>query len=95
MAAVRLGLIGLGEWARQAYVPILKEMGEVEVVAVAARSEATWAYASETFGTQVALYKSWGELLDDDTVQAVMVALPSPLSLLSHAGALIVWPGLR
>ena len=43
MASIRLGLIGLGEWARRAYVPILRELGEVEVVAVSACSETTHA----------------------------------------------------
>jgi predicted dehydrogenase len=79
MAAVRLGLIGLGEWARQAYVPTLEEMEHVEVVAVAAPSEETRAYARETFGTGVSLYKNWGEMLDDDSAQAVIVALPNAL----------------
>ena len=33
MKHVKLGLIGLGEWPRQAYLPLLKELEDVDVVA--------------------------------------------------------------
>ena len=36
-----IGLIGFGQWARQAYAPLLGEMPQVHVVAVSARSHTT------------------------------------------------------
>ena len=79
MSAVNLGLIGLGEWPREAYVPILKELPDANVVAVAARTEATQQFAREQFGDGIATYASYQELLADDSLQAVMVALPNEL----------------
>jgi len=41
MDQVRLGLLGLGSWPREAYLPVLKELASARVTAVAcARSEA-------------------------------------------------------
>jgi len=77
MKSVNLGLIGLGGWPREAYVPVLKELSEVRVAAVAARSAATRRFAQEQFGRSVALYDSYEELLRDETVDAVMLALPN------------------
>ena len=36
-----IGIIGFGQWARQAYAPLLGEMPQVRVVAVSARSHTT------------------------------------------------------
>ena len=79
MESIRLGLVGLGEWPRGAYIPILKEMKTAQVVAVAARSEKTHALARDTFGTETALYKEWKKLIADENVEAIMIALPNAL----------------
>jgi predicted dehydrogenase len=76
---VKLGLIGLGEWPRQAYVPVLKQLDTVRVCAVAARSSATREYAQEQFGRQTAVYADYHELLQDENVEAVTLALPNEL----------------
>lgn len=76
MTPVRLGLIGLGEWPRQAYVPILKEMDTVQVCAVAAPSSATQEYAKQHFGPQTTLYSDYRDLLQDPAIEAVTLALP-------------------
>ena len=62
MNPVKLGLIGLGEWPRQAYVPVLKELDTVRVCAVAAQSSATQEYAREQFGSQTAVYDDYRDL---------------------------------
>ena len=79
MSALKLGLIGLGEWPRKAYVPILKEHPAADVIAVAARSESTRQFAREQFGEGTATYATWEELLGDSDVDAVMLALPNEL----------------
>ena len=84
MNPVRLGLIGLGEWPRKAYVPVLEELDTAKVVAVAARSEATREYARERFGDGLTLHDDYRTLLADRSVDAVMLALPNRL----HAEAL-------
>jgi predicted dehydrogenase len=84
MNRIRLGLVGLGEWPRQAYVPVLKTLEDVEICAVAAKSAATRQYAREQFGQQLAVYADYRELLHGAAVEAVALALPNPL----HAEAL-------
>ncbi len=75
---VKLGLIGLGEWPRQAYVPVLKELEGVDVVAVAAKSLATQQYAREQFG-DVVVYSDYSDLCEDPRVEAVVLAVPNPI----------------
>jgi predicted dehydrogenase len=83
MTRVDLGLIGLGKWVREPYLPILREMHEVRVVAAAARTEASRDLARVQFGPGVRLYPEYRELLADPGVQAVAIALPNAL----HAAA--------
>jgi predicted dehydrogenase len=84
MNCVRLGLIGLGEWPRQAYVPVLKDIQSVDVCAVAAKSSATRQYARQQFGEKVVVYSDYHDLLEDPAVDAVTLAVPNPI----HAEAL-------
>ena len=84
MKTLKIGLIGLGEWPRQAYIPILKELDTVEVVAVAASSSATRQFAREQFGDGLKTHADYQDLLADESVEAVMLALPNTL----HAEAL-------
>jgi predicted dehydrogenase len=72
-----IGLIGLGAWARAAYVPILQERSDVKVRAVAARTEETRSHAASLLGADVALYADYSELLQYAPVDAVMIGLPS------------------
>lgn len=79
MNQINLGLIGLGRWAREAYVPLLKELSTVNVTAVAARTEATRCFAKEQFGQDLSVYCDYHDLLGVDDVQAVIIALPNEL----------------
>lgn len=79
-----VGIIGFGNWPRQAYAPLLNELSDVPVVAVAARSDATRAIAKETFGGDLATFEDYGDLLADESIDAVLIALPNAL----HHGAL-------
>ena len=74
-----IGLIGLGAWARRAYVPILQELPDVTIKAVAARTEATRQRARELFGPATELYGDYSELLES-SVDAVMIGLPPSLA---------------
>jgi myo-inositol 2-dehydrogenase/D-chiro-inositol 1-dehydrogenase len=78
MPPVPLGLIGLGHWPRETYLPLLLERPDVEVVAVAARSEKTRAFARQHFGPRTTLYADYADLLADPHLSAVMIALPNP-----------------
>ena len=90
MKHVKLGLIGLGQWPRQAYVPVLKGLEGVDVVAVAAKSPATQQYAREQFG-DVVVYSDYSDLCEDPRVEAVALAVPNPI----HEAALTAAVFLR
>ena len=72
-----VGIIGFGQWARQAYAPLLGEMPQVRVVAVSARSHSTRELAKQTFGTETKTFEDYHDLLNDSTVDAVLIALPN------------------
>lgn len=79
MESISIGLIGLGHWPKRAYVPSLAGTDEVQVTAVAARSEETRQFARKTFGGDISLFTDYRELLADESIQAVMMALPNPM----------------
>ena len=76
---VSIGLVGYGNWAREAYVPALLDDGDVAIGAVAARSEETRRLASERFGEGTALFDDIFRLVREADVDAVMIGLPSGL----------------
>ena len=76
---INVGIIGFGQWPRQAYVPLLGEMPRVRVVSVAARSHTTRELAKEAFGGGMKTFEDYHDLLNDATVDAVLIALPNSL----------------
>ncbi len=80
MAPLRIGLIGFGSWAREAYIPALLEDADVEVVAVAARSEQTHDAAREVLGPDLHHYGNYRRMLAEVDVEAVMIGVPSEVS---------------
>ena len=76
---LRVGLIGFGFWAREAYVPILQQLTSVRVTAVAARSSASRNAAREAFGDDLTVYDDFRALIETGDVDAVMIALPNTL----------------
>ena len=81
---MKIGLVGLGGWARDAYLPLLAEMTEIRVEAVAARTEATRQFAKKTFGSGLAVFADYKDLLKVETLDALLIALPNS----QHAEAL-------
>ena len=85
---IRIGLIGLGSWARTAYVPILQEQSNVHVPAVAARSAATLQVARDIFGPATELYSDYANLFECADIDAVMIGLPPSLAAQATIAAL-------
>ena len=76
---LQIGLMGLGSWSTQVYVPLLLERQDVVVQAFAARTEATRVRARDTFGPEIELYSDYADLLDRSSVETVMICFPPPL----------------
>ncbi len=71
-APIRVGLIGAGANVRSVQLPGFRRIPECEVVAVANRSLASSQRVASEFGIPRA-YANWSELLDDDTIDAVLI----------------------
>jgi predicted dehydrogenase len=76
---MKIGLIGFGEWARTAHVPVLKTLDDVEIAAVAARSQATRERARALLGDTVRTTPDYRELLAFPDIEAVTVAVPNAM----------------
>ena len=76
MNQIRVGLIGFGDWAKTAYVPILKSFKEVDIVSVCARSDATQVAARKVLGDEFKWYTNYEDLVADKDVDVVMIGLP-------------------
>ena len=81
---VRLGIVGAGIAVRELHHPVLARMtGEIEVVAVAARSHDNVAAVSRMFdanGGRVTSRARVDDLLEDPGIDAVLIAVPIDLT---------------
>jgi predicted dehydrogenase len=79
LSYVNLGIIGAGKWVHQAYLPILREMPEVRLRGIVARSQASRDRVGAEVGSGPILYPAIEDLLKDPQVHAVAIALPNDL----------------
>src|SRR3712207_1875484 len=84
MEPLRFGVIGCGVIGTSAHLPDATRSPLLDVVAVADLIEERASGAAERFGVRTA-YRSGDELLDDERVEAVALAMPAqdrfPLAL--------------
>ena len=71
-STIRVGIIGAGANVRNVMLPALRRIAGCEIVAVANRSLASSQRVADEFDIPRA-YAHWGELLDDETVDAVLI----------------------
>lgn len=76
--AFRLAVIGLGGWARRAYLPNIELMGDVALAAMSTRSEENVKAALALGSSQPRVYRDWRELLRDGGFDGVIVATAAP-----------------
>ena len=75
---VKLGLIGLGEWPRQAYVPVLKDFKVSTWLRWPPSPSPRNNTGAEQFG-DVVVYSDYSDLCEDPRVEAVVLAVPNPI----------------
>lgn len=74
----RLAIIGLGAWARRAYLPNIALMDDVELASVSTRSRRNLAAAEGLMVTQPRVFSDYRDLLDAGGIDGVVVASASP-----------------
>tara|TARA_A100001037_G_C15151995_1_gene639932 strand:+ start:6953 stop:7933 length:981 start_codon:yes stop_codon:yes gene_type:complete len=73
---IKLGLIGLGNWAKEAYLPILLNRDDVEILAVSAKTNKTLEKAKNIINKDIKLFNNYEDLLDQPDIQAVFIGIP-------------------
>ena len=75
----KLGIIGYGNWVKDSYIPAIKYDGRAKIVAISAKSDTTIAAIKKEYGSAVAVYSDYNDLLYSDAVDAVMMAVPDAM----------------
>ncbi|MSP11527.1 MAG: Gfo/Idh/MocA family oxidoreductase [Chloroflexi bacterium] len=84
MSAIRLGLIGYGNWTREAIVPALRRDGRTRIISAAAPSANTRQRLQQDLGSDVTVFNGFEALLQGPEVDAIMIVVPDTV----HAQAL-------
>ncbi|WP_062058767.1 Gfo/Idh/MocA family protein [Aquimarina longa] len=79
MSTIKIGIIGYGKWVKNAYIPAITNDGRATIVAISAKSDATIAAIQSQFGDTIAIYTNYKELLNDPSIDAVLIAVPDAL----------------
>ena len=77
---LRIGLGGLGNWAKSVYLPILLKREDVDIVAVSARTTETLDSAKNLISNEVKLYADYKDLLGKTDIDAVLIGLPKEVT---------------
>src|SRR5581483_10598517 len=73
---ISLGVVGLGQLAREVHLPILSSIPDIEVTALADPSTEALS-AAKHFAPRAQLYSSVNDLLSKTPVDAVLIASPT------------------
>ena len=73
---IKIGLIGLGKWAKEAYLPILLNRKDIEIIGVSAKTDKTLKSAKSLIGNTVTLFQDYRDLLQQSEIDAVFIGLP-------------------
>lgn len=79
MSKIKIGIVGYGNWVKDAYLPALEYDGRAEVVAISAKSDKTIAAIKLRFGSHFKTYSNYEDLLNSSEVDALMIAVPDHL----------------
>jgi predicted dehydrogenase len=74
---VRVGIVGVGNWAKYGHIPALRLLSGYEITAVSSRRQETAEEIAKTFGIPRA-YTDYRELALDPEVDMVIVLPPAP-----------------
>ncbi|WP_438422762.1 Gfo/Idh/MocA family protein [Aquimarina macrocephali] len=79
MSKIKIGIIGYGNWVKDAYIPALTYDGRADIVAISAKSDTTIAAIKSQFGNTIDVYSNYEDLLNSPSIDAIMIAVPDAL----------------
>lgn len=74
---IRVGIIGIGGWARYGHIPVLQALDDFEVVALAGRDQVKVRQYADQFGIGIA-FGSAEELIAHPGIDLVVILAPTP-----------------
>lgn len=74
---IRLGIVGMGRWARECHLKNLRQLPSFQVVAISSRSRENVRKALELTEEKPLVFKDWRDLVESEEVEAVIVATPN------------------
>ena len=86
MNKVRVGIVGIG-FGQQVLVPVFRGVPDSEVLAVCARSQEKARAVAQRLGIERA-FGDWQALVEDDSIDAVAIAVPPNLQAQIALGAI-------
>jgi len=89
---INIGILGAGGITALSHLPVLVDIDEMKVTHICGRTEKRLKLLCDRFDI-TRFSTQWDELLDDDTLDAVIVALPHPLH--AKAGLAVLERGLH
>jgi len=74
----RIAVVGLGDWARRAYLLNIELMDDVELASLCTRSDANMSAALAMVSSQPRTYRDYRKLIDDGGLDGIVVATAAP-----------------
>lgn len=72
---LNVGILGAGWFGREAHVRNLLKLSDAAVVAASSRSEASRSAVKQLVGDELQVFENWQDVIADDRVDAIIVAL--------------------
>ncbi len=72
MSVIRIGIVGAGQIARARHLPALRSMPDVRVVGVCNQRRESSSRVAREFDIPK-VYGNWGEMIEDDSIDAVVI----------------------
>jgi predicted dehydrogenase len=77
MERIRLGIIGMGRWARQCHLKNIRQLPSFQVAAISSRNQENINKALEVIENEPIIFKDWRNLVESEEVEAVIVTTPN------------------
>ncbi len=74
---IKLGIIGMGRWARESHLMNLRQLPQFEVRAISSRSKENIEKALKVIEGEPLVFHDWRRLIESEEVEAVIITTPN------------------